>query len=642
MLKRIIFGILKISLIISVLVGCYFGLERYLAEHETRAVRVVIDLNDLKKAAAFEKKPLANVLKEVRKIGFSELGVFEETLPDANAQGEIYYAKGASIRKLAAFSPVFSAKIKEIKPDRTYIFAPFQESRKRIADELAYALGAKAVRFLGQEVIEVDEAEEELRVLGLGISETQKNYLEKLGFRLVPRIWNDPRYHLGNIEGKISWLKDYRTVIFDGDEILGYPEAIVSLSEALKKFKIKYGYVEIVKQDGDNQLKNLMANEVVRVHSVPKDELKKLEKPEVLDRYVRAVRERQVKLLYVRPFLPPQIDAEPVEYNLHFMADLKSKLAAAHFIIGEGKEPAPLKITSWQIVLIGWGVMVGTLLLLNAFVALPLWGLAIAILAGVNGLLFLAAKLSLLQKLLAFTAAVVFPSLAVISSANRLNRQGGFTLFQACYFVLRIVAITAIGIIFIVGLLADSRYMSGSLVFPAVKIVLVLPIMIVAAYFLFKEGEKNLVNRAKEILQTRISVANALVGLFLLAALGVFLARSGNFSIPVPGIEKSFRNWLEVLLFVRPRTKEFLVGYPFLFLAAVYYLKAKDRNWLWVVMAIGAIAPVSVLNTFSHIHTPLLISIVRLLNGLVLGLFFGIIIAIVAGRWIKTSKEGGK
>lgn len=642
MLKRIVFGILKISLIISVLVGCYFGLERYFAEQETRAVRVVIDLNDLKKAAAFEKRALTDVLKEVRKIGFSELGVFEETLPDANAQGEIYYAKGGSIRQLAAFSPVFSAKIKEIKPDRTYIFAPFQESRKRIVNQLTWALGAKSIRFLGQDVIEVDEAEEELRTLGLGISETQKNYLEKLGFRLVPRVWNDPRYHLGNIEAKLSGLKHYKTVIFDGEEILGYPEAIPSLAEALKKFRLKYGYVEIVKQDGDTRLKNLMGSGVVRVHSVPKDELKKLEKPEVLDRYLRAVRERQVKLLYVRPFLPPQIDAVPVEYNLRFFGELKNKLAAAHFTIGEGKEPAPLKIISWQIVVIGWGVMVGALLLLNAFIALPLWALAIAILAGANLLLFLAAKLFILQKLLAFAAAVVFPSLAVISSANRLDRQGGFTLFQALYFVLRVVAITAVGIVFIVGLLADSRYMSGALVFPAVKLVLVLPILIIAAYFLFKEGEQNLWSRAKEILRTKISVANALIGLFLLAALGVFLARSGNFTIPVPGIEKAFRNWLEVLLFVRPRTKEFLVGYPFLFLAAVYYLKSRDRNWLWVLMAIGAIAPVSILNTFSHIHTPLMISIVRLLNGLVLGLFFGIMIAIVAGRWMRTSKEGGK
>ncbi|MFH1390404.1 MAG: DUF5693 family protein [Candidatus Margulisiibacteriota bacterium] len=641
MLKKIIFGILKISLIVSVLVGCYSILGRYWSEQETRSVRVVIDLNDLKKAAAFEKIPLDKVLKQVKKIGFFELGVFEETLPDANAQGEIYYAKGGSIKKLAAFSPVFTDRLKEIKPDRTYIFAPFKESRKRLYEELNWALGQKAVRFLGEEVIEVDEAEEELRMLGLGISELQRNYLGKLGFKIVPRVWNDPRYHLGNIESKISALKNYKTIIFDGEEILGYPEGITSLAEALKKFRIGYGFVEIVKQDGDVQLKRLMEGRVVRVHSVPKDELKKLEKAEVLDRYLRAVRERQVKLLYVRPFLPPQIDALPVEFNLRFFSDLKNKLAGAKITIGGSKELAPLNMTKWQIVMIGWGVVVGAILLLNAFILLPLWALAILILAGANLLLFLAPEIVLLQKILAFGAAVIFPSLAVISSAKRLDRQRGFVFLQVLLFFFRTMVITALGIIFLAGLLADSKYMSGSMVFPAVKAALVLPMMIVAAYFLFKGGDLNLWQRGKELLRTQISVAHLLVGFILLAALGVFIARSGNFSLPVPGAEKIFRNWLEMVLFVRPRTKEFLVGYPFLFLAAVYYLKTKDWNRLWVLMAIGTIAPVSVTNTFSHIHTPLAISIIRTANGLVLGLIFGIIVAVIAGRWFKTSKEGG-
>ncbi|MBU1866965.1 MAG: hypothetical protein KKD13_00615, partial [Candidatus Margulisbacteria bacterium] len=434
---------------------------------------------------------------------------------------------------------------------------------------------------------------------------------------------------------------NYKTIIFDGEEILGYPEGITSLAEALKKFRIGYGFVEIVKQDGDVQLKRLMEGRVVRVHSVPKDELKKLEKAEVLGRYLRAVRERQVKLLYVRPFLPPQIDALPVEFNLRFFSDLKNKLAGAKITIGGSKELAPLNMTKWQIVMIGWGVVVGAILLLNAFILLPLWALAILILAGANLLLFLAPEIVLLQKILAFGAAVIFPSLAVISSAKRLDRQRGFVFLQVLLFFFRTMVITALGIIFLAGLLADSKYMSGSMVFPAVKAALVLPMMIVAAYFLFKGGDLNLWQRGKELLRTQISVAHLLVGFILLAALGVFIARSGNFSLPVPGAEKIFRNWLEMVLFVRPRTKEFLVGYPFLFLAAVYYLKTKDWNWLWVLMAIGTIAPVSVTNTFSHIHTPLAISIIRTANGLVLGLIFGIIVAVIAGRWFKTSKEGG-
>ena len=81
-------------------------------------------------------------------------------------------------------------------------------------------------------------------------------------------------------------------------------------------------------------------------------------------------------------------------------------------------------------------------------------------------------------------------------------------------------------------------------------------------------------------------------------------------------------------MFVRPRTKEFLIGYPALFLAAGYFLRG-EKQWLWVLAAIGVIAPISVFNTFSHIHTPLMISLIRTFNGLILGLLIGWVLFLV-------------
>jgi hypothetical protein len=122
--------------------------------------------------------------------------------------------------------------------------------------------------------------------------------------------------------------------------------------------------------------------------------------------------------------------------------------------------------------------------------------------------------------------------------------------------------------------------------------------------------------------------------LFILAAIGILVARSGNFTLPVPGFEKNLRGFLETVLFVRPRTKEFLIGYPFLLLAATFYLRGQ-RQWLWLLAAIGAIAPISVFNTFSHIHTPVMISIIRTLNGLVLGLVIGALVVYITDRYRK-------
>jgi hypothetical protein len=629
MLKKLGRGFLVLILTAAVLLGAYLCFVRFLHETSGRTVEIVVDLNDLKKMAAYEKRPLAGVLDEVRKAGISQVGVFEETLPDAAALGELYYGKGAGILRLPLIP------VSGIKPDRTYIYIPDETVRRRIASQLKWALGERSVRFLTKMIVEVDEAEEELRELGLGISESQRQFLAARGFGLVPRVAHDPRYHLGNIEAKVSSLKDFGLVIFDGEKILGYPSAIPALADALKKFQIKYGYVEIVKQDGDKQLSKLMGRDVIRVHSVPKDELEKIDKDEALDRFVRAARERGVRLIYLRPFLPPRIDAYPVAYNLEYFQSLKNRLEAAGFVLGQAEKTPDLKVKGWQLLLLSSGVLIGALFLLDAFFTLPIWLIYFLFLAGLSAVNYAgsAGLVLLVQRSMALTAALVFPAYAVIATFSKLPKKTSNLFYEAAVSIINILAETSIGIFLMVGLLADSRFMSGIEGFPAVKTALIAPVMIVGLYFILKAGEGSLRERVRKFLETRVTVLTALAGVFLLAALAVLVARSGNFTLPVPGFEKSFRNWLEILLYVRPRTKEFLVGYPFLCLAAMYYLKGK-KQWLWLLAAIGVVAPVSVFNSFSHIHTPLVISITRTFNGLVLGLLVGWLVGWIAGRYI--------
>jgi hypothetical protein len=635
-------GILILILTVGVLTGAYLSLLRYQAERESRTVELVVDLNDLKKMAAFEKKPLGPILDGIRALGISGVGVFEETLPDAAAAGEIFYAKGSGILRFKNLNPMLSdlTRSGRIKPSLTYLYIPEDNVRKRIYNQLKFALGKNALKFLNRSTIQVNEIEEELRPLGLGISESQDKYLQDKGFRVVPRVWNDPRYHLGNIEDKISGLKGHDLIIFDGEEILGYPEAIPALASALKKFGIRYGYVEIVKQAGDTALRKRMGRDLVRVHSVPKDELKKIHKEEALDRFVRAVRERSIRLIYLRPFLPPQIDAFPVEYNLGYLGELKTRLEGAGYTLGRAEEPSKLRVQGWQIMLLGLGVVIGGLLLLNCFVALPVW-LMYLLLFLAAGLMYLAGALGhrlLLQKFLALSAALVFPSYAVISTFSHPREGPDPSFREAVLLIVNITMETIIGIFLMLGLLADYRFMSGIETFPAVKIALTLPLLIVGACLLWKSEQGKLRAMITKYLNMKVSLLTVGGGIILLGAFAVLVARSGNFVLPVPAFEKYFRNWLEMLLFIRPRTKEFLVGYPFIFAAAFFYIKGK-RGWLWLLAAIGAVAPVSVFNSFSHIHTPLQVSAVRSFNGLVLGVLIGCIAWFFIKRFYKKKER---
>jgi hypothetical protein len=118
-----------------------------------------------------------------------------------------------------------------------------------------------------------------------------------------------------------------------------------------------------------------------------------------------------------------------------------------------------------------------------------------------------------------------------------------------------------------------------------------------------------------------------LSGVLLLGA-AILTIRSDNVSF-VPGWEVRFRDLLERLLWVRPRTKEFLVGYPCLIL----YFAVKRRGWMVhyrEAFRIGAsLAYASAVNSFCHFHTLLPITIVRVVNGWWLGILVGFISLVV-------------
>ena len=102
--------------------------------------------------------------------------------------------------------------------------------------------------------------------------------------------------------------------------------------------------------------------------------------------------------------------------------------------------------------------------------------------------------------------------------------------------------------------------------------------------------------------------------------LSILIIRSGNFFIfPRFALEEQFRQLLENVFYVRPRTKEFLIGYPFLLLAFMYVDEKISRVWIWFFNIMGSIALISVINSFCHLHTPLQVSLYRTVLGALLG-----------------------
>jgi hypothetical protein len=107
------------------------------------------------------------------------------------------------------------------------------------------------------------------------------------------------------------------------------------------------------------------------------------------------------------------------------------------------------------------------------------------------------------------------------------------------------------------------------------------------------------------------------------AIVGLMVLRSGNDSgLEVSSWEIKFRAILDKILYVRPRTKEFLVGYPALLVGIAFAVRGR-RRWAAPLIVVGSIGLISALNTFCHIHTPLFVSAWRILNGTIVGILLG-------------------
>lgn len=95
----------------------------------------------------------------------------------------------------------------------------------------------------------------------------------------------------------------------------------------------------------------------------------------------------------------------------------------------------------------------------------------------------------------------------------------------------------------------------------------------------------------------------------------IYVGRTGNDMVAVLNLERALRVGLEDALMIRPRTKEFLLAYPALFIGLGLWVGGRRAAaWPWLLQ--GSVAGISVINTFAHAHSPLAVSALRSAYGL--------------------------
>jgi len=238
----------------------------------------------------------------------------------------------------------------------------------------------------------------------------------------------------------------------------------------------------------------------------------------------------------------------------------------------------------------------------------------------------------LFAQALALGAGTCAPTIAVMMAVRAARRRkeeqrGGSNLFFAILLLLRATVVSAIGICFIVGLLNQIQYSLVLDQFRGVSVLHLAPIVLVALFWLLFSDRTNyagIIGKTRQLLAMNISVLWVVVAAVLAAVGYYYLSRTGNEG-QVSGIERVFRAYLENTMGVRPRTKEFLLAHPLFLLGA--YLCVKYRSAVLLILA-GVIGQASIVDTFAHLHTPLVISSIRVMYGLLLGTAIGLVLII--------------
>ena len=614
----------------------------------------MLDGPDWEALAIREGREPDELLAEAARRGATSIALYERTLRRLADRGEIAYrpAEDLLAPSLLNPSPSVAATIRAgggPQHGAIYVAGPPQR-----LDELATTfeglLGAGRVQRL-PDALAILGLTRDLEEMGLGVSPETVEAYRRLGLLPVFRLRNLPGLSaegLASIGSRLASVGQGAPVVFEAVEVLGFERLIPESTDALRQAGVRYGRIEVFsarrKQRGEDSLAAKMGRDVIRLFSLTPEELMALRQPEARDKFVRAARERNIRLLYVRPFAPTA-GVVGTEANLAFVEALAADLRRTGFALGRA---APLEDVQIPPVLRA-GAALGALaamglglVLFGRAIGMPIpprfvWVLIVLGMAVTSGLI-VAGPLTLWLKLLALGTASTLPAVAIVQAIP--HRPAPVPLWWGVRALLIASVISAAGGVLVAGLLTGWTFMMAADVFTGVKIAQLLPVLLTALFmWRYDRPARSWRATARELwawsahpLLLRYAGAVLLVGL----AAVVLLARSGNFGLPLLGIEERLRTVLEDLLVARPRTKEYLIGHPALVLAGAA-VALGWRAWVLPLAAVAAVGQGGIMNSFSHIHTPLLYTVWRTVNALWLG---GIIGAIAAGILVASARRG--
>jgi hypothetical protein len=640
--------VLAVALAASLAVAAF----RLRTEAHANRVELAMDFQDFASLAQSYNYNPAAFLIALRRAGLTSLALTEELGANAGLDGKAYVATGAALLNQARITPLSDPLLERLyrsgRIDRhaLYMLIYDRSSFHRYRQQLALHFMPKSIRVLRAHepwLIELHSQIDYFNNTALGIPTDQIKLARRLGLLLIPRFQNDERFGFAQIDAEFNDVLRYdpkvSTVIFFGlrNEVFGYPDHLQDAADAFKRHIFNFGTIEVYDpnqlQKGNDTLARLIPGRTVRVQAIAKTELDKLTLDQVVSRYLLGVRERNIRVVYLRPWDHRLGNLSIEATNVEMVRQIADGLRAEGFRLGRAT-PIP-QYHGNNRVLVGLAALAvpSIFVLLLAFFGWYRRDLAAAAYA-LTVLLYGAGLLGhhdmFARSMIALAGALLFAVAAFLVLAPMFRetpaQRAGTQLVRSIGWTLAATGVALTGALVVVGVLSSPLAMEEIDPFRGVKLVLALPPLLALALYAFDKRFGSGVERARDVFLSPVRAYQLLAGIAIAGAAALLVMRSGNQSEIAPShLELLLRADLTHVLSVRPRFKSFLIGYPFMMLAPAL-LPAHRRAIGWLLALGIGVGIGDIIDTFSHLHTSLEVSQLRIFNGLVVGGIIGAVL----------------
>lgn len=641
--------------LIGIIGACVINIGRMQVENANHSVEMVYDYGHVVDIAPTEGLTTDEALALFRKAGVTSFALYDEELGKLSAEGKILVQSDPPAEYFASWPADWrQTNGIYIRPtnatNAAKIFAEVEEDLR-----LRLPAGSVEKRLIQQvPVLRIHGVGyETLLQLKLGISRVQIDELAAKGFSVIVR---PTAYAMATKENTDHFLARINSpavhgVLFVGSTALGYPDYHLYLAEKLREMNIPFVLLEAPSQLRFEQQEGLlpMWQSIdyygVRAYSMYKDELVKLSPEEASQRYYISDIERNIRVNHLPGYKRPLPGKTLLQSDISYIQLISEKLQDRGFALGApGLLPPYWPATMWRLAVL-LGITAITMLGVEAVTGWkrrPLCFLGAGMYILLGGMILLHFHGVLARQTAALAVAVMTPVSVMYVAMQALRKMDLHKQYGIGGLWWRSVAALIVATFFSLSggwllgaVLTDTRFLMEMDIFRGVKLAFVLPVLFIAITYLriFPTWLQTPVEQmadwpifARRFLATPVRFGTLLLGGILALAALIYVGRSGHTEgVPVSGLEIRFRRFLEHILYARPRVKEILIGHPAFLLVPLACWK-RFPQWIHFILILGAgIGQASMVETFAHLRSPVWLSLMRGLDGLIVGTVFGTI-----------------